>query len=143
MTPVRALSLALALVAVATPAWAAQDDEHRAHHPAGAVAAPTPKAMSGKSGSDMARMDAQMKVMREMHDKMMTAQTPEARNALMADHVKVMREGMTMMNGMSPGAAGGMKGDMGAHHQMLERRMDMMQSMMQMMMDRLPAAPAN
>jgi len=34
-----------------------------------------------------------------------------------------------------------MKGDMTARHQMMERRMDMMQSMMQMMMDRLPAVP--
>jgi hypothetical protein len=32
--------------------------------------------------------------------------------------------------------------DMPAHHQMMEKRMAMMQSMMQMMMDRMPAQPA-
>ena len=143
MTPVRALSLALVLAAVSAPTWAAQDDKHQAHHPAGAVSASTPKAMSGKSGSDMARRDAQMKVMREIRDKMMTAKTPEARNGLMSEHMRAMQEGMTMMNGMSPSAVSGMKGDMAAHHQMMEKCMEMMQSTMQMMMDRLPAAPAN
>ena len=143
MTPVRALSFVLALAAVGTTAWAAQDDKHPAHHPGGAVSAPTPKATSGKSNSDMARMDTQVKVMREMHDKMMAAKTPEERNALMSEHMRAMQGGMTMMNGMSPNAAGGTKGDMAAHHQMMEKRMEMMQSMMQMMMDRLPAAPAN
>ena len=99
--------------------------------------------MPGKSGPDMARMDAQMKAMQEMHDKMMAAKTPEERNALMAEHMKTMQDGMTMMNGMSPGGMGGMKGDMAAHHQTMEKRMEMMQATMQMMMDRLPAAPAN
>jgi hypothetical protein len=99
--------------------------------------------MSSKAGPEMARMDAQMKTMGAMHDKMMAAKTPEERNALMAEHVKIMREGMSMMNGMSPGGMGGMKGDMAARHQMMEQRMNMMQSIMQMMMDRLPAAPAN
>lgn len=35
-----------------------------------------------------------------------------------------------------------MKGDMLMHHQMMEKRMEMMGASMQMMMDRLPAAPA-
>ena len=97
--------------------------------------------MPGKASPDMAGMDTQMKAMREMHDKMMAAKTPEERNALMAEHMKTMQEGMTMMNGTSPGGMGSMKGDMPARHQMMEKRMEMMQSMMQMMMDRLPAAP--
>ena len=98
--------------------------------------------MPGKASPDMARMDTQMKAMREMHDKMMAAKTPEERNALMAEHMKTMQEGMTMMNGMSPGDMGGMKEGLPARHQMMEKRVEMMQSMMQMMMDRLPAAPA-
>ncbi len=134
------LSLALAIAAVGAPTWAAQ---HQAQPPAGAASsAPASKAMSGKAGPKMARMDAQMKAMRDMHDKMMAAKTPEERNALMAEHMRAMQEAMTMMNGMSPNAVGGMKGDMAAHHQMMEKRMEMMQTMMQMMMDRLPAAPA-
>jgi hypothetical protein len=133
------LSLALAIAAVGAPTWAAQDDKQPG---VGAASVPTSKAMSGKSSPDMARMDTQMKAMRGMHDKMMAAKTPEERNALMAEHMRTMQDGMTMMNGMPAGGMGGMKGDMAARQQMMEKRMEMMQSMMQMMMDRLPAAPA-
>ena len=141
-----ARSLVLAITVVAASAWAATDDQHQAHHPAGAATATAPKVMSGNPSPDMARMDTQMKAMQEMHEKMMAAKTPEERNALMAEHMKTMQDGMAMMNGMSPSGMkcdmkGGMKGDMAAHHQM-EKRMEMMQSMMQMMMDRLPPAPA-
>ncbi len=94
----------------------------------------------------MTRMDAHISSMQEMRRKMMAARTPEERNALMAEHMKTMREGMAMMNAMSSGGMGGMKGamapDMAMHHQMMEKRMAMMGEMMQMMMDRLPAAPA-
>jgi hypothetical protein len=96
----------------------------------------------------MARMDAQMKTMQGMHEKMMNAKTPEERSKLMAEHMKTMQDGMAMMDGMSGAGMGGMKGmagmtgDMGARQQMMETRMDMMQAMMKMMMDRMPAAPA-
>lgn len=53
--------------------------------------------------------------------------------------MKAMQEGMDMMKDM---AATGMKGDMASRQKMMEKRMDMMQSMTQMMMDRLPIAPA-
>ena len=59
--------------------------------------------------------------------------------------MKAMQEGITMMNGMRAGGMSGMrgmKGEMGEHHQMMEKRMEMMQTTIQMMMDRLPAAPA-
>ena len=136
-------ALALALTAVGASAWAAKHTEQAGHHPAGAASAPTGKAMPGMSSADTARMDTQMKAMRQMHDKMAAAKTPEERNALMADHMKTMQDGMTMMNGMAPGGMGGMggmKGEMGMRHQSMEKRMEMMQSMMQMMMDRMPAA---
>ena len=139
---VRSLSLSLALFAFGAPAWAAQHDQHKGHHPAGADSAPAAKAMSSKAAPEIAGMDTQMKTMREMHDKVMAAKTPEERNALMAEHMKSMQGGMTLMDGMSPGGMAGMKGDMAARHQMMEKRMEMMQSTMQMMMDRLPAAPA-
>ncbi len=102
---------------------------------------------SGAVPGNTAPMDAQMKAMREMHDKMMSAKTPEERNKLMAEHMKVMQDGMAMMGGMSGSAMGGMKGmqgvsgDMSAHHPMMEKRMEMMHSMMQMMMDRMPVNP--
>ena len=142
MKLVRSLSFVLALATVGTPPFAAQDDQHQAHHPAGSASAPASKATPGKARPEMARMDSQMKAMQEMHDKMMGAKTPEERNALMAEHMKTMQNGMTVMNAMSSGGMSGMKGDMAAHHQMMEKRMEMMQAMMQMMMDRLPAEPA-
>ena len=136
------LSLALAISAVGAPGWAADADEHQAHHPAGAASAPATNAMPGKARPDTARMNSQMMAMQAMHDKMMAAKTPAERDALTAEHMKIMQDSMTMMNGMSPGGMGGMKGDLAARHQTMEARMEMMQATMQMMMDRLPAAPA-
>ena len=115
--------LAIALAATTTSALAAADDQHDSHHPdpkAGAASANKPgnatsragdggmaggAGMSGmQAGTGMAGMGAQMKAMHDMHDKMMAAKTPEERNALMAEHMKVMQEGMSMMNRMGPGA---------------------------------------
>ena len=48
-------------------------------------------------GERMAMMDTHMKSMREMHDKMSRARTPQEREALMADQMKMMQEGMGMM----------------------------------------------
>ena len=104
------------------------------------------------SHDHMAMMDAQMKSMREMHEKMMNAKTPDERNKMMAEHMKSMQGGMAMMGGMGgmggmgdmKGMQGmqGMSGDMMAHHQMMAKRMEMMQMMMKMMMDRMPDSPA-
>ena len=106
----------------------------------------------GKMGAmDTSKMDAQMKKMRETHEKMVAAKTSEERNMLMAEHMKTMQDGMQMMGGMGGMGGGGqgdmkgmsgMSGDMGAPLQMMDKRMSMMESMMQMMMDRMPAAPS-
>ena len=146
MKLVRNLSLALALFAVGAPNWAAQHDQHKAHHPAGAASAAGSKSMPGKTTPEMARMANHMKAMQEMHDRMMAAKTPEERNALMGEHMKTMQEGMSMMKGM--GGMGGMGGpkspptSMAERQTMMEQRMDMMQTMMEMMADRLPQTPA-
>ena len=103
MKPVLIVSLALFMSSLGLPGWAAQHDQHPGHHPAGAASGPKVKAAPGKTTADMAKMDSQTKAMRAMHDKMMAAQTPEARSALMAEHMKTMQEGMSMMNGMSGG----------------------------------------
>ena len=95
------LPLALAFALVGMPARSAQDDQHQAHHPAGAASAPASKTKSGKPGADTVQMDAQMKTMRAMHDRMMAANTPEERHALMPEHMKAMQGGMTMMAGMT------------------------------------------
>jgi hypothetical protein len=95
----------------------------------------------------MGKMDAQMKTMQGLHEKMMNAKTPEERSKLMSEHMKAMQDGMAMMDGMSGAGMGSMKGmsgmggDMGARQQMMEKRMEMMQTMIKMMMDRMPATP--
>jgi len=142
MKLISSLVFAFATSLTGAQTWAASHDQHNAHHPAGSASASKTKAMTGKSKPAMAQMDTQMKAMREMHDKMMAAKTPEERNALMAEHMKTMQDGMAMMNGMSSGGMGSMQGDMSMRHQTMEKRMEMMQTMMQMMMDRLPATPS-
>ncbi len=131
----RALSLALALVAISVPSWAAQHDQHKAHHPAGSASAAASKSMPGKTTPEMARMANHMKAMQEMHDEMMAAKTPDD-NALMAEHMKTMQEGMGMMKNMS-GMTGpkGPTTHMAERQTMMEQRMDMMQTMMQTMME--------
>lgn len=105
-------------------------DEHAAHHPPGAAATPAP------SGYEQ-----QMTTMQEMHRRMAEAKTPEERAALMKDHMKTMRDGMAMMGRMRGETMGnGGMGDSQARTPMdpatMKRRMDMMEMMMQMMMDR-------
>ena len=120
----------------------------------GTVNAPPPSSTADASAAaPMSPTEPRMKAMQGMHQKMMNAKTPEERNALMADHMKAMQGGMSMMKGMgamdgkgsmeSMGAmadAKGMPTDMAMHHKMMEQRMTMMQMMMEMMMDRMPTA---
>ena len=146
MKLIRPLTLALAFAAVGVPTWAAQDDLHKGHHPAGTASAAATKPVSGKTSPDRARMANQTKAMQVMHDKMMATKTPEERSALMAEHMKSMQEGMDMMKGM--GGVGGMAGpkspatSMAERQTMMEQRMDMMQTMMEMMVDHLPQTAA-
>ena len=133
-------------VAAATLGAAAQGaDEHKKHHPetANPSAARFKKTPAMPMGADrMAAMDQHMKAMQAMHEKMAAAKTPDERQALMAEHMKLMQDGMAMMQQM--GGMGGMQdckgmgGDMASRQQLMEKRMDMMESMMQMMMDRMP-----
>lgn len=96
-------------------------------------------------------MDSHMKSMRGMHERMARALTPEERQALRAEHLKMMQDGMAMMGGMSPAGEKGMKGmhgmgamptDISQRQQMMEKHMEMMHSMMQMMIDQMPPSPA-
>ena len=141
-------SAAIAAVTMASPAWAATDAQHDSHHPAATPSVQLAQAKPGNAGpgtpgmGGMGGMDTQMQTMREMHDKMLAAKTPEERNALMAEQMKIMQNSMNMMGGMGPGAMKGKPGDMAARQGMMEQRMEMMQSMMQLMMDRMPSIPA-
>jgi hypothetical protein len=153
MTFARSFSIiaAISVSSLVASAWAATDEQHDTHHPAATTAtqvaqASSGNAMMGSGGmSTMPGYSEQMKAMQAMHDKMMAAKTPEERNALMAEQMKLMQNGMGMMGQMGQmgqGAMSGKPGDMAARQGMMDRRMDMMQSMMQMMMDRMPPAPA-
>lgn len=121
------MRLALAVLgtsfALAGCATGPKEPDHAAHHPTGtasaAPAAPTP-----------GHMDTMMKSMQEMHDRMMAAKTPEERARLMQDH-------MALMGRMRGGTGGmGMGGGMAMSPEMMGKRMDMMEMMMKMMIDR-------
>jgi len=134
-----AFVLAAAFFVTPPGVLAQSGQDHATHHPASAAAATASKAARPKASAPTAmQMDAQMQAMHEMHDRMMAAKSPEERQALMADHLKAMQDGMAMMGRMQGGSMGG--GMSGSQHEMMSRRMDMMQVMMQMMMDRDGAA---
>lgn len=142
------LSSASALAAAQTA------DEHNAHHPNMNATGET--SALAQTPADPAllekKMDAHMQTMHAFHEKLQKA-SPEERQALMSEHHELMQEGMKMMGMASAGMQGmEMMGSMhsqttkdqsdapsAAHHTMMLKRMDMMQSMMQMMMDRMPA----
>lgn len=144
-------ALSFILMALSLVASAQTDAEHAQHHPQAKSSAPAsaPKAskptLPSSSAKDaMTGMDSSMKTMQDMHEKMMAAKTPEERKALMADHMKAMQDAMAMMGKIKnmPGMEGKSM-DAANHHRMMEKRMEMMTSMMQMMMDRMPANPEN
>ncbi len=140
-------------------------DEHAGHHPgdaqSGGVTTQSAPAATTQPTPDA--FDRQMTAMQEMHKKMQAAKTPAERSALMDEHMKLMQSGMTMMGagnsggmgmGMmqqgaqakpaAPAASGnsGMGGGMMGMHAQMERRMAMMEQMMQMMVDRQAAMPS-
>lgn len=128
--------LILGTALIAAPAFAADTQDHQAHHPDSSTAGKTPaltKPATSATGTKQG-MEMQMKCMQEMHDKMMNAKTPEERKALMDEHMKTMQSSMSMMKEM-----GAQKDKMGS--QGMQMRMDMMEMMMQMMMDRMSAMP--
>ncbi len=99
------------------------------------------RAGAGASPGMPERMKAmrEMREMREMRDQMMNAKTPEQRQALMREHMKAMQDGMKMMKGMGEASATGA----GHDHSAMQARMEMMQTMMEMMLQRLPATPGS
>jgi hypothetical protein len=143
-------------------------DEHSGHHPAGGAQSSAVATLPAPATTAAPTPDAfnhQMKAMQEMHKKMQAAKTPAERAELMDGHMKLMQSGMAMMNMGNSGGMGmgmgmgmmqqgaqakpampaasegsGMSGMMGMHAHM-ERRMAMMEQMMQMMVDRQAAMP--
>ncbi len=127
------LAAAVVLTSVLLPMAHAVDgpDDHAAHHPANG--APAPQAP---------QVDEQMRRMQDMHRQMQAATTPEQRAALMKDHMSAMKDGMTLMARMKSGPSKG-AGKQSMGNGSLNERMDMMEMMMQMMMDREGEAPSS
>ncbi len=154
MSYLRQTALSIALAAASIGSWAQPETEH-AQHQAKVLATEQSSAKQAASAATpdsagkMAAMDSKMKAMGEMHEKMMSAKTPEEKMALMAEHMKAMQDGMAMMGMMGGTGMAGiqgkkpMPGNMKQRQQMMEKRMAMMETMMQMMMDRMPAPAAN
>jgi hypothetical protein len=152
--------LLAALALSFSPAFA--DDAHHPEKDGAASAgtqsaappAPAKVAPADEAGRQLTRAQALMQRIEETRD-------PAERQRLMHEHLQVMREGMGMMRGMGAmdgmggggagmmmgrGPAGGGKGmsgdkaggtmgcDMMAGHAMMEKRMDMMQQMMEQML---------
>lgn len=124
---------------------ARQSEAHATHHPDETA----PKV-------DPATFDQQMETMQEMHRKMMAATTPAERAALKKDHMQAMQGGMAMMGRMGGGRPMMGRGGAGMPMQCggtplacggpptqkdMVQRMDMMEMMMQMMLDREAAMP--
>ncbi len=117
---------------------------------AGAPAQPTKAAAHAAAHAKaMAEMDHQLQRMLALHDRMMNAATMEERQRLMAEHRKVMQEGMGLMTrmlqsgqmtaGARNGAAvsGGTPVDSETSVQLLLRGIEILQTMQLMMMDQL------
>ena len=108
-----------------------------------------PNATASQSGPSMSmgQMDEHIQMMKTLHEKMSSATTPEAKQILMDKQREEMQGCMAMMTEMhkGDGKMGGMGGGMMAQKdmpagataqmQMMQKRMDMMEMMMQTMLD--------
>lgn len=169
MLSLRVLAIAAATASFGLVGCAQTPVDHDAHHPDAANAAGMSMPMGGagapmaRMDEQMKTMQGMHdKMMQAKTPEQRSALMPE-HIRVMQDSMAMMggmgsggmmgRGGMGAMDGMKdkpamgadkggmPGmqGKGSMNGDMGMHHQMMEKRMQMMQSMMQMMMDRMPA----
>src|SRR5512134_2875180 len=123
--------------------------------PAPAAEVAVQSARGSDAKAQMAQMHAQMKTMRALHDKMVRAATPDARQKLMEEQHEAIQAGMRMigqmMGAMSGGGLVGPKAgtsDPEGPIQMMQLGIDMMALMTQIMMDQLgmitpPKGPAS
>jgi hypothetical protein len=155
---------AITFLLVATSALSFAQAVQEDPHPPGTAPA-SASATAPPAGDAMAD---QMRKMQEMHARMQAAKGPSERRALADEQLQLMQSGMEMMSRMggrqtmgmgmgaqgtmggppaptaSPGAPSSGPGPMGGMMGMgpeLERRMTMMEQMMQMMVDREAAMP--
>jgi hypothetical protein len=117
--------------------------------PASAVKAPAPAATVRKMQDNVKTLQGQL-------DRIAKAKTDEERQRAIADHMKTMQENMGLARSMQPemkmdcpmmgsgmGNGMGMMGGAGPEGmQQMEKRMDMMQTMMEQMSRRMDAVQA-
>jgi len=112
--------------------------------------APAKPPMSMEMDKHMSKMQENMKTMQQQMAKLRATSDPKERQKLMREHMQTMQENMKTMRGMGgpmmmgSGQSGGMMmggkkegmtdADMMKRHEMMEKRMDMMQMMMEQMM---------
>lgn len=121
-------SAAILLCGIFLPACAQQSQQVSTPRP------DTPFSAKAAPQEPYAAAEQQLQALQDIHQRMMTAKTARERQALMAEHSRAMRNAMAAMEGMhrsGMGPGGGMAG----HH--MQRQLAMMQTMMQMMMDRI------
>ena len=126
---------------------ATAQDSHAGHGTAAAADAVQPNAHDHASGKHAQMMDAHMEKMKAQMEKIRATVNPAERRKLMQEQMDGMRDGMKMMK-EAPGCrmmSGGMKGGepgkmemkpmgmgpMMRCHQMMEKKMEMMQVMME------------
>ena len=152
MNTSKALAVALS-IGLASFAATSQTTTDHSQHTAGAAAPAAQTPAAAATDQQVSAMDKHMRHMRAMSSKMAEAKTPQERQALMAEHKKAMHDGMAMMagSGTSGGTSapptehagghstqpGGMGAAMMHKHAMMEKRMEMMQATMQLMMDHM------
>ncbi len=97
---------------------------------------------------DMSQMQENVNTMRQQMEKLQATTDPQERQKLLQAHMQTMQESMQAMHGMcgpmlmGDGQSGGAKsghkhttrGDMTQRQEIMEKRMDMMQMMMEQMM---------
>jgi len=137
------LMVALLTVAVAVP-LAYGVDEHHPEKTGPAAKAPQAPAKPKADDKAAAQMQDHMKKMQDIMARMQKTTDPAERKKLMDEHTKAMQEGMQTMRGMGGGIMGqapkdgtakpGMGRGAPVSPEMMERRMDMMQMMMEQMM---------
>ena len=133
--------VAAIVCALSTPIVSAQDKS-----------APAKPAMGMDMDKHMSQMQENMKKMQQQMEKLRATTDPKERQKLMQEHMQTMQENMKAMrsmggpmmmgSGQRGGTAGMAKGghkdmaggDTMKHHEMMEKRMDMMQMMMEQMM---------
>src|SRR5690606_10379821 len=103
MPYIRQTLLALCVTVASLGALAQNPEVHKRRNPENTLSSTVNvnKTTTGKMNpGKMAAMDQHMKAMQAMHEKMMAAKNPQERQKLMAEHMKLMQGGISMMKQM-------------------------------------------